>query len=152
MWVLGLSCFTILSTTCSPCAIGLKYTLVPPNMSNQDSITWDYIDIILNNTLRALYHLLLHLDGTNMIPKELSEFIGRNATKSNAYGNETQTITKVEETSHLKQHFGNLTRYLGDAKKEGGNLWWFLIIVNFDRYNSYTIGGVKKQRTGRLTS
>ena len=54
MWVLGLSCFSILATIFYPCTIGPKYTLVPPNMANQDSITWDYIDIILNNTIREL--------------------------------------------------------------------------------------------------
>ena len=54
MWVLRLSCFYILATIFSPCTTSLKYTLVPPNMANQDSITWDYIDIILNSTIREL--------------------------------------------------------------------------------------------------
>ena len=54
MWVLVLSCFAISATAFSPCATGLKYPLGPPNMADQDSITWDYINIILNNTLRAL--------------------------------------------------------------------------------------------------
>ena len=95
MWVLGLSCFSILATTFSPCNIGIKYPLGPPNMYDQDSITRDHINILLNNTLGALDQLLLHLEGTEKIPKELSEFIGRDATKYNAYGNETQTMTKV---------------------------------------------------------
>ena len=85
MWVLGLSCFGILDTIFPPCAIGL----------DQYSITWDNINIILNNTLGELDQLLLHLEGTDKVPKELSEFIRRDDTKSNAYGNETNTMTEV---------------------------------------------------------
>ena len=70
MWVLGLSCYTILSTTFSPYAIGLKSPLGPPNMANQDSITSYYINIIPNNNLGEIYQLLMHLEGTNKIPKE----------------------------------------------------------------------------------
>ena len=87
MWVLVLSYFAMLDTKFSPCSVVLKYPLVPANMADQDSITWDYINIIPNNTLGVLDHLLLHLEGTDKIPKEISEFIGRNATKSNANGN-----------------------------------------------------------------
>ena len=87
MWVLGLSYFSMLATTFSPCSVVLRYSLVPANMADQDSITWDYINIILNNNLGALDKLLLCLEGTNKIPKEISEFIGSDATKSNAYGN-----------------------------------------------------------------
>ena len=94
MWVLGFSCFAILATTFSTCSIGLKYPLGPPNMAGQDSITWDYINIILNNTLGVLDHLILHLEGTDKIPKELFEFIGSDATKSNVYGNETSTTLR----------------------------------------------------------
>ena len=150
--VLGLSCFSILDTTFFPRSIGLKSPLGPPNMADQYSITWYHINIILNNTLGALDQLLLHLDGTDNIPKELYELIGRNATKSNAYRNKTQTMTKVEARADLKQRFANITICLGDAKKEGGNLWWLPIIIKFDWYNSYTIDGVKKQHNRRLSS
>ena len=61
-------------------------------------------------------------------------------------------MTKVKVTADLKQIFYNLTICLDDAKKEGGNLWWFPIIVQFVWYNSHTIGGVMKQRAGRLSS
>ena len=54
-------------------------------------------------------------------------------------------MIELEATADLKQRFENLTRCLGDGKKEGGHLWWFPIIVNFDRYNYHTIGGVKKK-------
>ena len=86
------------------------------------------------------------------MPKELSEFIGRDATKYNAYGNETKTMTELEATADIKQHFDNLTSCLDDAKKECGHLWWFPIIIKFDRYNYQAIGGVTKQRAGRLSS
>ena len=69
MWVLGLSYFSILATTFSPCTIGLKSPLGPPNMYDQDSITRDHINILLNNTLGALDMLLLHLGGTGKIMK-----------------------------------------------------------------------------------
>ena len=151
MWVFGLLYFAILATTFSTCAIGLKSPLGPPNFSDQDSITWDYINIILNNTLGALDQLLLHLEGTNKITKYLSEFFGRYDTKSNASGNATQTMTKVEATSDLKQCFNNITGCLDDAKKEGGHLWWFPIIANSNRYNSQTIGDVKKQHAGLIS-
>ena len=105
----GIVMFAILATTFSPCNIGIKYPIGALNMDNQDSITWNYINIILNNTLRALDHLLLYLEGIRNIPKELSEFIRRNATKSKAYGNETQTMTKLETTEDPKQRFDNLT-------------------------------------------
>ena len=114
--------------------------------------TVDYINIIINNTLWLLHQLLLHLEGTENIPKKLSEFIGLGSTKSNAYGNETQTMTKVEEKADLKQRFNNIISCLDDAKKEVRHIWWFLIIVNFDRYTSHTIGGAKTQRAGRLSS
>ena len=120
-------------------------------MADQDSITWYYINIILNNNIGSLYQLLLHLEGTDNIPKELSEFIGRDATKYNAYGNKTQTMTKLEATANLKQRFGNLTSCLGDVKKESGHLWWFPIIIKFDWYNSHTIGSFKKQLAGRIS-
>ena len=58
-------------------------------------ITWGCVDIILNNTHRELDQLLLHLEGTDNIPKELYELIGSDDTKSNAYVNEPQTMTKV---------------------------------------------------------
>ena len=83
----GIGIFWHTSHHIFPCAIGLKYPLGPPNMTNQYSITWAYINIILNNTLGALDRLLLLLDGTDNIPKELSEFIARYAKKSNSYGN-----------------------------------------------------------------
>ena len=148
----GIFMFSILSTTFSPYVVRLKSPLGPPNMANQDSIKWYYINIILNNTLGALDQLLINLEGTGNIPKELSEFIGRDATKPNAYGNETQTMTKVEATADLKQRFDNITCCLDDEKKEGGYILWFLIVIKFDRYNSYTIGIVKKQRAWRLSS
>ena len=143
--------FAILATTFSPCNIGIKSPIGALNMDNQDSITWNYINIILNNTLRALDHLLLYLEGIRNIPKELSEFIGRNATKSKAYGNETQTMKKLETTEDPKQRFDNLTSCLNDVKKEGRHLWWFPIIVKFDPYNSHTIGGVKNQCSRKLS-
>ena len=102
MRVLGSSCFSSLDITFFPCAISLKYLLGPPNTANQDSIPWDCINIILKNTLRELDHLLMHLEEANKIPKEVSEFIICDATKYNAYGNETQTMTKVEATADLK--------------------------------------------------
>ena len=61
-------------------------------------------------------------------------------------------MTKLKVTADLKQIFYNLTICLDDVKKEGGNLWWFLITVKFYRYKSHTIGGVKKPRAGRLSS
>ena len=76
MWVLVLSCFAISATAFSPCATGLKYPLGPPNMADQDSITWDYINIIINNTPGAIYQLLLHNKGNGKSQKELYEFIG----------------------------------------------------------------------------
>ena len=60
-------------------------------------------------------------------------------------------MTKVEATADLKQRSNNITSCLDDAKKEGRHFLWFLIIVNFDRYNCYTIGGVKNKRAGRLS-
>ena len=100
-----LSCFAILSTTFYPCAISLKSTLGPPNMADQYCISWYGIDIIINNTLGALDQLLLHYEETKKIPKELSELIGHDAKKSNTYGNEPHTMTKVEATLDLKQRF-----------------------------------------------
>ena len=110
MWVLRLSCFTILATIFSPCATSLKFPLDPPNMADQDSIIWYYINIILNNTIWALDLLLLHLEGTDEITKELSEFIWIDDKKFDAYGNETQTTTKVEATADPRQRFDNITR------------------------------------------
>ena len=121
-------------------------------MADQDSITWDYINIILNNTPRAIDRLLLHLEGTGNIPEELSEFFGRDAIKSNAYRNQSQTMTKLEAIADLKQLFDNITSCLGNAKKEGGHLWWFPIMLKFNRYTYHTIGGVKNQRAGQLSS
>ena len=121
-------------------------------MDNQDFITWDYINIILNDTLDTLDQLLLHLEGTNNIPKEIFEFNGRDVTKFNGYGNENRTMNKVEAKADLKQRFDNLTSCLEYVKKEGGNLWWLPIIVNFSWYSSHTIDGIKKQRHGRLPS
>ena len=83
MWVLVLSYFAMLDTKFSPCSVVLKYPLVPANMADQDSIPWDYTNIIPNNNLGALDQLLLHLEGTNNIPKELYEFIGFDTKKSN---------------------------------------------------------------------
>ena len=80
MWVLVFSYFAMLETKFSPCSVVLKYPLVPANMADQDSITWDYTNIIPNNNLGALDQLLLHLKGAGNIQKELSEFIGRDAT------------------------------------------------------------------------
>ena len=121
-------------------------------MANQDSIRWYYIDIILNNTYGMLDQLLLNLEGTNKIPKELSEFIRCDAKKSNPYSNQPQTMTKLEATADPKQLFDGIASCLGDDKKEGGHIWWFPIIVNFYRYNYHTICGVKKQRAGLLSS
>ena len=61
-------------------------------------------------------------------------------------------MTELEAISDLKKLFDNITSCLDDAKKEGGNLWWFPIIVQFVWYNSHTIGGVMKKRAGRLSS
>ena len=61
--------------------------------------------------------MILQLEGNDDIPKDLSEFIGRNNTKSNAQGNEPHTMTKVEATADIKQCFDNLTSTLDDAKK-----------------------------------
>ena len=72
-----------------------------------------------------LDQLLLNLEGTNKIPKELSEFIRCDDTKSNAYSNQNQTMTKVEATADPKQRFDDITRCLGNDKKEGGHIWWF---------------------------
>ena len=94
----------------------------------------------------------MNLEGTDNIPKEISEFIGSDATKSNAYGNKTQTMKKVEATVDIKQRFSNITSCLDNAKKEGRHLCCFSIIVKLDWYNSYTIGGIKKQRARRLSS
>ena len=118
--MLGLSCFAILDTTFSPCAISLKSPLGPPNMAEQYSITWYYINIILNNTLRALDQMLLHLEGNENIPKELSEFISRDTKKSNAYGNEIQTITKVEATADLKNASAILLAVWAMRKNKAG--------------------------------
>ena len=64
--------------------------------------------------------MLLRLEGTNKIPKELSEFIRSDATKSNAYGNEPHNMTKVEATLNLKQQFENITSCLKMRKKKAG--------------------------------
>ena len=72
--------------------------------------------------------------------------------KPNAYSNEPHTITKLEEKVYLKHCFDYITSCLENAKKEGRHLWWLLITVNFNRYNYHTIGGINKQRTGRLSS
>ena len=114
---IGIVMFQYISHHIFPCAIGLKSTLGPPNMADQDYIAWDCINITLNNTLKALDHQLLNLEGAENIPQELSKFIRQNTTKRNTYCNETQIMTKVEETSDLEQHFNNLTICLDDAKK-----------------------------------
>ena len=77
-----LSCFDKLTTTFSPWVIVLKYPLGPPNMFNQNYIIWDYINIIINNTPGEIYKLILHNKGNDKIPKELYEFIGHYAKKS----------------------------------------------------------------------
>ena len=66
--------------------------------------------------------MLLRLEVTNKIPKELSEFIRSDATKSNAYGNEPHTITNVEAAVYLKQRFINITICLNGAKKRRDSL------------------------------
>ena len=44
--------------------------------------------------------------------------MGHDATKSNIYGNEPQTMTKVEATTDLKQRFEILTSSFDDLKKK----------------------------------
>ena len=60
-------------------------------------------------------------------------------------------MTKVDAKADVKQRFVNITSSLGNAKKEGGHIWRFPIIVKLDHYKYRTIGGVKKQRAGRLS-
>ena len=80
----GIVMFIHISHHISPCAIGLKSPLGTLNMADQYSITWDYINIILNITIGELDQLVLNLEGANKIPKEVSEFIGCDDTKLNA--------------------------------------------------------------------
>ena len=61
-------------------------------------------------------------------------------------------MTVVEVIADLKQLFDNITSCLDDVKKEVWYLWWLPIIVKFFWYYSHTIGGVMKERAGRLSS
>ena len=151
MWVLGLSYFSILATTFSPCFISLKPTLGPPNMDDQYSSIWDYINSILNNIIRCQTSCFFSFRGMPIFQRNYLNSSSMMIQNPNAYGNETQTTTKVEASADLKQLFNNLTSCLDDAKKEGGHLWWFLIIAKYNEYNSCDIGVVNKQCAGRIS-
>ena len=78
----GIAMFLHISHQIVSCTIGLKSPIVPPNMANQDSITWDYINIILNNNIGALDQHILHLEVTNKILNKIYEFIGSDTKNS----------------------------------------------------------------------
>ena len=146
-------------------------------MTGIDDLTWPDLMAIVEDTPGVLEQLLVHLERTGKIPKQLTRDLAGEKESSDSVDDQADEMSQEDARNDITSRLLLLVSNLRDvrrqtAPKEGRprrsparempigqkradddpHLWWFPIPSQKDQYNTNTLGGTEKRRIGSLAS
>lgn len=146
-------------------------------MASVDDWTWPELVDIVEGTPGALEQLLVHLEGTGKIPKELTRGGLADEESSDSVDDQADELSQAKARQDLTSRLLLLVSNLRDVRKQAApkegrprrtpardlptgqkradddpHLWWFPVPTQKDQYNANTLGGTEKRRIGSLAS